>query len=464
MGKVLGVKFVNKLIELINSKDTELVLKELLRTSIIQDDKICEIIYKCLIHDRALDKATRKILINIINEIDVSHSDYDGWMLAFYIVMHTGNFDIAYALRENAKNSLYERYRLGYFNNSNLYQLLALALEDENGELYQEVKEKIVTSNEKDSLILKQLESIYYCCSGNNGDFKFNRTKNDDKFSEYIKSKKVAIIAPTTVNLVDANEIDSSDVVVRLNYSSSGQGCDPLNKGLKTNVSYYNNITMGKINSEHNGLVPEELDFVVTKRPVELNGRDTKCSESFDSALLNGAFNLLPNALFDLLMFSPSEIKIYHSDMQIKPSLRVAKYYAEKSVFNDDELHKKHVAKSFSVHDPFGQHSLMRQVVENNEHIFVDDMLKNVLSMTLQEYAFELTENYKPDESKSEMVKLDKLNSELSEKDKVISSKDLKIKSQDDKIKSLRKKIKLQENSLSWKLTLPLRKINKKLK
>ncbi|MFM2629159.1 hypothetical protein AAFX20_17160 [Vibrio chagasii] len=464
MGKVLGVKFINNLIELINRKDTELILKELLRTSIIQDDKICEILYKCLSNNSALDKATREVLINVINEIDIRHSDFDGWMLAFYIVMHTGNFDIAYVFRENAKKSLYERYRLGYFNQSHIYQLLALALEDENSELYLDIKEKIASPSEKESLILEQLDFIYYCCCGELEYLKLNKTKNNDRFYGYIRNKKVAIIAPTSVDLFDASEIDSKDIVVRLNYSSSGQGCDPLHKGLKTNISYYNNITMGKINSEHNSLVPEELDFVVTKRPLDLNGRDTKCSESFDSALLNGSFNLLPNALFDLMMFSPDEIKIFHSDMQVKPSSRVAKYYAEKSVFNDDELHKKHVAKSFSVHDPFGQHSLMRQVVENNEHILVDDMLKNVLGMTPQEYAFELTENYKPNESKSEMVQLDKLNSELSEKDKVIASKDSKIKNQDDKIKSLRKKLKSQENSLSWKLTLPLRRINKRFK
>ena len=462
MNKIYSITFISSLIESIEKKDTALVSKELLRKLVVQDDNICEIIYKCIKNEVAIDSKNRKLMITVINDTNVDRSNYDGWMLAFYIIMHTGNFDVAFSLRENAKKYLYKRYFLKDFDNDGiLLQLLSLALEDGKDELYLEIKEKI--SNIHSHFETDTFDTFHSFCTGDIIKLRRDSLAYNEDFYNYINNKKVSIIAPTTVESFDAKEIDSSDVVVRLNYSSKGQGCDPIHKGTRTNISYYNNVTIGKIKAEYNGVAPNDLDFIVTKKTFEFENIKNKSGSLFDRVLLNGAFNLLPNALFDLLMFSPKEIKIFHSDLQIKPALRVENYYTKGSVFNDDESHKKNVAKSFSVHDPFGQLELLKRIVRNNTSIIVDEMLSDVINMSPMDYAYELTENYKPDPKNELLIKLDELSQCLEKQEILLTKKEQKIKKQENKILILNEKVKKQQDSLSWKITYPLRFLNKKI-
>ena len=90
-------------------------------------------------------------------------------------------------------------------------------------------------------------------------------------------------------------------------------------------------------------------------------------------------------------------------------------------------------------------------------------MLSNILSMTSTDYAHKLTENYKPDAKNELLVKLDELSKSLETQEVILAEKEQKIRKQENKITQLSDKLKVQQHSLSWKITYPLRFLNKKL-
>jgi len=61
----------------------------------------------------------------------------------------------------------------------------------------------------------------------------------DKKIAKILNGKSIAIVGPSDATNNDAFEIDSYDVVVRLNYTQTGKGLDKRRKGVKIDVSYW---------------------------------------------------------------------------------------------------------------------------------------------------------------------------------------------------------------------------------
>ncbi|MCK6263250.1 hypothetical protein KP803_08165 [Vibrio sp. ZSDE26] len=490
MSQALSIKLVERIIEIIRSENHEDVMDELIKDLVLRDKKLYEIIYLCTIHNTALEEPIRAELIDKIQSIDSSSCSYSTWLLCFSIAMHTGNFSLAYLFRENAKRNIYIKYRSGERNTELLCKLLSLAIEDGDDALYIEIR-KVISKKEgipSNKLAdLDHLDMIFSFCNGTVSKIAEKYISNNQDYYNYISGKKIALVVPTLVETLDASEIDGSDVVVRLNYSYKGQGCDMIYKGVRTDISYYNKMTLNKLDEEFSGQAPDDLKFLVGKgKSIDRNNKYRRLYP-FDNSLLNGTFNMLPNTLFDLLVFSPSEIKIFHSDMQLKPSLRVKNYYSENSILNEDELFKASVSKSFSIHDPFGQLNIIRRIVKNNSKVLADDILTLTLNMSNVEYASCLTENYRVNFNKKalEDQHIESTNieliSELRNKIKSLNEKAIHVEnklhlmesqktSQERVIAEMKIKIKNQKiqfsklkSSFSWKLTKPIRFVGRSL-
>jgi hypothetical protein len=82
---------------------------------------------------------------------------------------------------------------------------------------------------------------------------KINKLVADSKFSNYINGKNVAIVGPAPTNIEHGAEIDSYDVIVRMNYF--GQELCPKKYGSRTDVSFYNGLM-----TEHLASRQKEID------------------------------------------------------------------------------------------------------------------------------------------------------------------------------------------------------------
>lgn len=477
MSQWLKIKFINNIINNLKLNKEGSTEYELLHNVIIRDKNVCDIIKRCVKNGSALDNTIRYSMIRTITDSDINCSCYNGWLLGYYIVMHTGNFDVAYEFRENAKKCLYGLNGSRELDNETLFKLLSLALEEENDNLYFDIRNKILTNNEKEHSKIKHFDILHSFCTGSESEFLKDYINDNVEFYNYINNKKVSLVTPTEVSSFDAKDIDSSDVVVRINYSSQGQGCDSSHKGNKTDLSYYNKVTMKKVCDENQGELPIDLKFSVHKPGSESSSNNARSFISFDDVLLNGAFNMIPNALFDLLLFTPKKIKIYHSDMQVKPTVRVKNYYETGSILNDGEEYKKSFSRSFSIHDPFGQFHLMKRIVRNNKRVIVDEGLSKVLDLSIDDYARQLTDNYKPkkkDKEDSLTREIAKLKAELNDKKEELKVTLVNLKTNEEKIHYFEKIISQKDNkiakqkrlnlalkrSLSWRVTRPLRSIS----
>ena len=74
-----------------------------------------------------------------------------------------------------------------------------------------------------------------------------------------MENKKISIVSPKLVNLLDGIKIDESDIVIRTNYEIG----DSVHKGTRSDISYFNRET--SIHIEKNGCPrwPSDVQWIV---------------------------------------------------------------------------------------------------------------------------------------------------------------------------------------------------------
>ena len=226
---------------------------------------------------------------------------------------------------------------------------------------------------------------------------KFNKDNfyNYD-FASLIFKKNIAIVGPLATRNYDAKLIDSFDTVVRLNHSLNGKGCDPKNKGLKTDITYFNGEQINDFILGDNLILPSYLRSVCVKdlknidkilnSNKEINFRKMNM---FDDYQFFGTLNLIPKTILDILFYQPKSIYIFHADLNLSIS-RNKDYYPKKLSFS--ELHLKSNLKSgFLIHDPITQYKLLEILFKNNK-IKGDKKFTEVMNLGLDSYLEKLSE------------------------------------------------------------------------
>ena len=87
---------------------------------------------------------------------------------------------------------------------------------------------------------------------------------NND-FKKLIHKKNIALVGPVDSKENNAEEIDSFDIVVRLDYSYYLKGCDKRFKGLKTDITYFNAQEIKKFFTYSKDPFPQDLKYVCIK-------------------------------------------------------------------------------------------------------------------------------------------------------------------------------------------------------
>lgn len=205
---------------------------------------------------------------------------------------------------------------------------------------------------------------------------------NDYEFAKYLEGKSVAIVGPTRVGLVSGSEIDSFDVVVRFNHRDS-LAYDSKYFGTKTNCSYYIRLK----NDECLKRSVEKLDFLmfeVCEFPLPDNVKARRRIEAFSylaSPFLCDMPNSVPQALMDILRFSPSCVKIFNVNLFV--SLDYISGY----------FHSGEVGRPMAVHDPVSNFIFMQRLY-SNQLFEADRALEDILKMSVDQYVSALNNAY----------------------------------------------------------------------
>jgi hypothetical protein len=149
--------------------------------------------------------------------------------------------------------------------------------------------------------------------------------------------------------------------------------------GSRTDIAYYNGNAADVLINEYDKELPEGLKAAVFKTPVVDSFTDSKIIRQLkllDSYfVLDGSANQLQNSLADLLLYSPSKIKIFSIDMYTTSEYRNS--YATSSTNSR--------WYPCSEHDPFSQYRFIKNLYDNG-FIDGDEIFKDIMNLGVQKY------------------------------------------------------------------------------
>lgn len=135
------------------------------------------------------------------------------------------------------------------------------------------------------------------------------------EFCGYFSGKKCAIVGSAYTQNLYGEEIDSFDVIIRINYRDTLSHNDAIRYGKKVNVSYYNSGDTTTFRNEIVKALPM-LDWAIFKRKNDVSEFQsyTKTRLLKRSILMyKGAPNGVQNALYEIHQCNPSKLKLFNT-------------------------------------------------------------------------------------------------------------------------------------------------------
>lgn len=316
-------------------------------------------------------------------------------LLSLYrLCCYRGFYYLGFLLREHAINKAICSRNESKLSNSRKY--LAACFEKE--EFWSEDIEKVI-EQESISDDDKLLFYLYASALGVE-DLKPSRKFIDTAYSELLSGQSVAIAGPSEASMSAADIIDSYDKVIRLNYSTTGKGCDEKERGRKVNITYFNNRQTSALLNDCYGLLPPELEYVCFKSKTGLDeiqplnpSIPIRLVASFDRILFNGTFNMGSLAAIDCLIHNPKCVDIYHMDLMLTVQ-RYSGYYP-KYFQNDSDiaLLTAFTSRISIVHDPVSNYRVFKRLWEQGS-ISGDERFRQVMELGTDEYMRQLQNIY----------------------------------------------------------------------
>ena len=150
-------------------------------------------------------------------------------------------------------------------------------------------------------------------------------------FDEMVRGKSVALVGGADVGLEQGQEIDSFDVVVRMNMANpSGGISEAAKRGTKTTVSYYTYALAQRRSHEiENALKAGDLKAAVLHNHIHVcNLLNAACEKpltrinvSYTSHVFMGLPLSAQRIVLDLLPFAPARIKAFNCDFYLGSSV-----------------------------------------------------------------------------------------------------------------------------------------------
>ncbi len=223
----------------------------------------------------------------------------------------------------------------------------------------------------------------------------------DAAFVECVAGKRVAVVGPASSTAREGPLIDSYDLVARFNYKEDGIGLDPLHKGERCDLVYFNRaqteylVTDGDLTR-----FPRTPRWVITRRQKHADSLSRalhaeavrsnavpwshryRFTPVYDAPLFCGLFTAAPNATLDLLHCGAASVDVFHADFMLS-SERTRKY----NPFMKDLAETTRITvRSFAgAHDPITQVAMMKTAYRSGR-IHGDEPFRAALQLGEQEY------------------------------------------------------------------------------
>ena len=325
-------------------------------------------------------------VVSSIKNADCSSLTSVYWKNLSFIANSFGLHQIGYALRSKSVEYLYSR---GTGNKciDEICELFAAAIDQGDYETAKHIMDKNLRISKVFFKAAKKADLFLRIVSGQEKKAQISksiRSTEDGKFAEYLSGKTIAIVSPAQPYEKVGSEIDSYDIVVRINYTGASSLADKEFVGSKTSLSYYNGESGAKLLILENKDFIYELDYLVHKdEQNRLNMQDSRerAMHHFDIFMLHGSLNMIPNMILDLLMFEVKQIKVFNVNFFLSSTVHNKNYIGYKE--NSELLY------SLAVHDKVTQINLIRNLWKR-KIINVDNECERIL-MTAKE---ELMEEY----------------------------------------------------------------------
>lgn len=223
----------------------------------------------------------------------------------------------------------------------------------------------------------------------------------DPAFVDFVAGKRVAVVGPASSTAGQGHVIDRYDLVARFNYKEEGIGLDPLHKGERCDLVYFNRaqtehlLTHGDLSR-----FPHAPAWVITRRqkhadalcraleaeatcggapPWEHHYRSTPV---YEVPLFCGLFTAAPNAILDLLHGGAGAVDVFHVDFM----LTVERTRNYNPLMQDLTDATRITVKSFAgPHDPLTQLAMMKTAWRCGR-VHGDEPFLSALRLGEQEY------------------------------------------------------------------------------
>ena len=223
---------------------------------------------------------------------------------------------------------------------------------------------------------------------------------NNESFKNLIEGKTIAIVGPAPSNKQTGNEIDSFDIVIRINYRGKDKLGDTKEFGSRTDISYYNNYDSNIIHLEKKFFFLGDLKACVFKDfkypfQSKLYTRGIGHKMNVPYLLFNGFSLQGINVIYDVLHYAPKKIKIFKNNLFINENSYYKNYrgsHIDRTGHQITSISNERLI-SFSAHDLISHINFFKNILYQ-KNIFADEGLQSILKMDIKEYLKNLEKIY----------------------------------------------------------------------
>jgi len=329
-------------------------------------------------------------LIRIARTLDNKLLSTQKWLSLEYLSIAQGFYQLGGVIRQKSiERAIHEAQNRPFFDS--LYMGCLAAMEDNRPIIAWEYLTRLEVF-EKLKIFPRQIQFArhYFKTIFENHRYMeefndpFNKI-NHQRFFDLINEKNIAVVGPAFNSTEDGVEIDQFDLVVRINYQTSGLKPERLIVGDRTDVAYFN-VNNGRklIQNEINDNF-RKISFNVFKSQKQAHKLNQSIKTRFmldiQSCWLQGFPNMIPLILFDLLRFKPKTIKIFKANFYLSKIPYFPEYQSRQSLLTNH-------FNQFAGH---AQHNIISQIhfarlLYENKLVDADSECSRVLKMSDDEY------------------------------------------------------------------------------
>ena len=360
-------------------------------------------IYHKNLNEELYNDIKKKTLLKTV-DIPAERLSIRQWQLLRYLFVRMGFLSGATAFRQKAVERAYRQLRSNVYEKLSVVEGFKAAMDNADFQFAEHCLDLFKQmSPEKNENVLENYfmlmnGKISPRCSLPDRD----TNHKDSKYKEYIQGKTVAVVGPAASGHRNGKEIDDYDIIVRIGYKGVGGSEDEYGK--RVDVSYYGDGILEIYMVHENCEFLQSLDFANFKsnkfKKIVNPTLEGKCRRFLhNSMFFSGSPTMVQCALYDLLQFNPSKIKLFNLNFNLsrkthyngyhkadaETNKRMKKYRYEYHEMWGSQSATQDITGGFAHHDHISQLRFTKRLWKNN-CIDVDEACAKVLEMNEEAY------------------------------------------------------------------------------